>query len=190
MIPDWLSYIDIAFILVILLFAWGGLQDGFAGELIHLLTFTIMGVILFFVYPSLFDYLNRIFRNVNNDNIISALFIALFVMAYFVFKLVNTLAPYLMVKEISTRLDKIEGVLLGTFHGVFVAVFSLIFMIMLGTPEVYDTAREKSYAGKFVCYELVPRIHPQFPMDLIIERRVQKIRDKLFQQDDPKWMDL
>jgi len=65
MIPDWLSLIDVAFVAVALLFAMGGFQQGFAGQVAHVITFLVLGVALFFAYPALFSYMGRLFRNLN-----------------------------------------------------------------------------------------------------------------------------
>ena len=46
--PDWLSFTDISFAVVVLLFAWGGFQKGFAGQVAHILTALIFGALLFF----------------------------------------------------------------------------------------------------------------------------------------------
>ena len=37
MMPVWFSFVDMAFLGVALLFAWGGFQKGFAGQVAHIM---------------------------------------------------------------------------------------------------------------------------------------------------------
>jgi uncharacterized membrane protein required for colicin V production len=183
MIPNWLSLIDIAFIAVVLLFALGGFQKGFAGQVAHVITSVVFGVLLFFAYPNIYSYLGRIFRSVNETYIMWLILAGLAALTVVFFLMVNKLLANVLKTQISDRSDHAYGFGLGFIRGVLVTLFLLIFLVILGPPSSFDTLRGKSYVGKVVCYELVPRIQPRMTR-AVLEERVHKLRDALIYQED------
>jgi uncharacterized membrane protein required for colicin V production len=183
MIPDWLSWIDVAFAGVALLFAWGGFQKGFAGQVAHILTFVIMGVALFFAYPAIFEYFSRIFRSVSQIYLMWLILAGLLILAIGIFLLFTKLLARMLKTQISERSDAAYGLLLGLVRGLLVALFGMIFLVMLDSSgKNYDACRSKSYVGKLVCYELVPRIQPRLAPAL--ERNIQELKDKLMEREE------
>ena len=183
MLPNWLSFIDVAFVGVALLFAWGGYQKGFAEQVAHILTFVIMGIVLFFGYPALFSYFGRVFRNLPDTYLMWLLFAGLLALAIGIFVLISKLLAGLMKTQISERADAVYGFILGLTRGSLVGLFAMIFLVILGPVGIYDTVRIKSYVGKTVCYELVPRIQPHLTR-AVLEEKVQGLKDKLMEQED------
>jgi len=182
MIPDWLSFVDVAFLGVALLFAWGGSQKGFAAQVAHILTFLIMGGFLFFAYPAIYSYLAGIFRNLDEAYLMWLLLVCLVALAFGVFVLSCKLLASLLKAQISERSDHVYGFMLGFVRGALVALFAMIFIVMLGPPRFYDTFRMKSYIGKQVCYNLVPRVQPHLNRGTL-EGKVNQWKQKLLEQE-------
>ena len=183
MIPEWLSFVDVAFLGVALLFAWGGFQKGFAGQVAHILTSLIMGGLLFFAYPAIYNYLSRVFRNLEEAYLMWLLLIGLAALAFGVFVLSSKMLASLLKTQISDRSDHAYGFVLGFIRGALVALFAMIFIVMLGPPRFYDSFRVKSYIGKQVCYNLVPRIQPHLNR-ATLEEKAQEWKQKLLEQQE------
>ena len=183
MMPEWLSLIDIAFVAVALLFAMGGLQRGFASQVAHIITFVALGVFLFFAYPSVFNYLGGVFRNLNETYIMWMILAGLAVLTIVFFIYVSKLIASLLKLQISDRSDRFYGFILGFVRGALVALFALVFLVILGSPKFYDTLRVKSHVGRLVCYEMVPRIQPHLTR-ATLEERVEKLRRALINQKE------
>lgn len=183
MIPEWLSLIDVAYVAATLLFAMGGLQRGFAGQVAHVITFLAMGAVLFFAYPHIFSYMGRLFRNMNETVMMWLILAGLAVLMIVFFIFLSKVLANLLKTQISDRSDRVYGFILGFIRGALVTVFIMIFMVILGTPKVYDSFRTKSHVGKLVCYEMVPRIQPHMTR-AVLEDRVDKLRDALIYQEE------
>lgn len=183
MIPDWLSFVDVAFLGVALLFAWGGFQKGFAGQMAHILTFLIMGGFLFFAYPAIYNYLATIFRNLEEAYLMWLLLICMAALTFGVFVLSTKMLASLLKTQISDRSDHAYGFMLGCIRGALVALFAMIFIVMLGPPRFYDSFRVKSYIGKQVCYNLVPRIQPHLNRSTL-ESQVKEWKRQLLEQQE------
>ena len=183
MIPDWLSLIDAAFVAVALLFAMGGFQQGFAGQVAHVITFLALGVALFFAYPALFSYLGRLFRNLNETYMMWLILAGLVVLAFIFYKLVNKLLAGVLKTQISDRSDRTYGFTLGLIRGVLLALFVMVFLVILWPAKYYDGFREKSQVGKLVCYEMVPHIQPHLTR-AVLEEHVNKLREALIYQEE------
>ena len=183
MIPEWLSLIDVAYVAVALLFALGGLQRGFASQVAHVITFLAVGAILFFAYPSIFSYIGRLFRNLNETYMMWLILAGLAVLTIVFFIFLSKLLSNVLKTQISDRSDRIYGFTLGFIRGALVALFVMIFMVILGPPKTYDTFRMKSSVGQLVCYEMVPRIQPHMTRALL-EERVDKLREALIYQEE------
>lgn len=183
MLPGWLSLIDVAYICLALFFAWGGSQKGFASQIAHILTCLVMGLILFFVYPNVFSYLGRIFRDLNPYSLMWLILIAMAVLAISVFLLFTKLLTGVLDTDVSPKADSIGGFILGLIRGGMVVLYAMIFLVILGPPKFYDTFRLKSFVGKSVCYEMVPRIQPQLSRSALDER-VRGLKDTLRDRDD------
>lgn len=181
--PDWLSLVDIGFVAVALLFAWSGLQKGFAKQIAHILTFVIMGGFLFFAYPSIFTYFERLFRNVDEIYLMWLILGAVVVLAILIFLFLCKILANLLKAQISDGSDNAYGLVLGLIRGLLVALFAMIFLVMLDSSgRVYDAFSSKSHTGTFVCRELVPRIQPRLVPAL--ERNIRQIKDKLLEQEE------
>jgi len=183
MIPEWLSLIDVAYVAVALLFALGGLQKGFAGQVAHVVTFLALGAALFFAYPAIFSYLGRLFRNLNETYMMWLILAGLAALAIVFFILLSKLLANVLKTQISDRSDRVYGFSLGFVHGGLVALFAMVFLVILGSPEVYDRLRMKSHVGKLVCYEMVPRIQPHMTK-AVLEDRVNQLREALIYQEE------
>ena len=127
MMPDWFSFVDMAFLGVALLFAWGGSQKGFAGQVAHILTSLIMAGVLFFAYPAIYSYLSRVFRNLEEAYLMWLLLIGLAALTFGVFVLCSKMLASLLKTQISDRSDHVYGFILGFIRGALVALFALIF---------------------------------------------------------------
>jgi len=183
MIPEWLSLIDVAYVAVALLFALGGLQRGFASQVAHVITFLVVGAALFFAYPSIFSYMGRLFRNLNETYMMWLILAGLAVLTLVFFIFLNKLLANVLKTQISDRSDRTYGFILGFVRGLLVALFVMVFMVILGPPKTYDTLRVKSYVGRLVCYEMVPRIQPHMTR-AVLEERVEKLREALIYQEE------
>jgi uncharacterized membrane protein required for colicin V production len=183
MIPDWLSLIDLTFLSVALLFAWGGYQKGFAGQVAHVATLLIFGGALFTAYPALFNALRDLFYNLNETYLMWLLMVGLAVLVLILFILISKLLSRLLKAQISERSDKVYGLLLGLVRGTLAALLGMIFLVILGPDNVDENFRDKSYTGRLVCQELVPRIQPHLTRDSIGDK-VQTLREKLLEQED------
>jgi uncharacterized membrane protein required for colicin V production len=183
MIPDWLSFVDVVFVGVALLFAWGGGQRGFAAQVAHILTFLIIGGVLFYVYPPIFNYLDGVFRNVEETYLMWLLLIVLAVLAYGIFVLISKLLARVLKAQMTERTDHVYGFFLGFIRGGLTALFAMILLVMLGSPKIYDTFRMKSQVGQLVCYEMVPRIQPHLNRS-VLEEKTEMIRNRLLQREE------
>src|SRR5210317_1014536 len=105
MIPEWLSFIDVAFLGAALLFAWGGFQKGFAAQIAHILTCLIMGVFLFFAYPAIYNFLSGIFRNLEEAYLMWLLLVCLAALTFGVFILTSKMLASMLKAQISKNSD-------------------------------------------------------------------------------------
>jgi|GEM_PF-3512138 len=184
MIPNWLSLIDVLFLTIALLFAWGGSQKGFAEQISHIVTFIFMGLLLFFAYPSIFRYLGRIFRSVEPTYLMWLLLVGVVGAAVLMFILMSKLLAGMMKTQISDTSDMAWGFVLGFIRGALAGVFLMVFLVMLdASGRTYDKMRMKSYVGKLVCYEMVPRIQPHLSR-AVLEEKANALRNKLLEQED------
>ncbi len=184
MIPNWLSLLDVAFVLVALLFAWGGFQKGFAGQVAHVVTFLGMGAVLYFAYPAIFRYLGRLFRNVEETYLMWLILLGVLAMGVGMFILCSKLLARTLKTHISEQSDHAYGFILGLVRGTLVALFAMVFMVMLdASGKAYDTFRTKSRVGRVVCYKLVPHIQPHLTR-AVLEEKARALRDKLLEQED------
>ena len=183
MIPDWLSLIDVAYVAVALLFALGGLQKGFAGQVAHVITFLAMGAALFFAYPAIYSYMGRLFRNLNETYMMWLILTGLAVLTIVFFVFVSKLLANVLKTQISDRSDRVYGFSLGFVRGALVALFAMVFLVILGPNKFDETFRAKSHVGKLVCYEMVPRIHPHVSKSTVNEN-FDKMREALIYQEE------
>ncbi|MCF7818217.1 MAG: CvpA family protein [Kiritimatiellales bacterium] len=183
MIPQWLSLIDVAFVGVAVLFALAGYQKGFAGQVAHILTFVVLGITLFFFYPAVFSYMGRLFRSLDETYMMWLILAGLGVLAILFFKLVSKLLANVMKMQITDKADRNYGFVLGLIRGALLALFAMIFLVILGPPKFYDAFRMKSRVGKLVCYEMVPSIQPHMTRGML-EERVDKLKEALIYQKE------
>lgn len=183
MIPHWLSFIDVGFVVAVLLFAWGGFQKGFASQVAHILTALAMGGLLFFAYPYVHNFLASVFRRIDEAYIMWAVMIALGVLTVFIFILFSKLVAKALKSQISDSSDHAYGLILGLFRGVLTALLFMIVIAILGPPRIEKNFQEKSYTGTFVARELVPRIRPHVGNEVWIENK-EKIKMRLQEERD------
>lgn len=181
--PEWLSLIDIAYVAVALLFALGGFQKGFAGQVAHILTFVAAGVFLFFAYPRIFSYFGRLFRNLNETYMMWLILAGFVVLCVMFFILISKLLANALKTQISERSDRTYGFMLGLIRGALMALFVMIFLVILGSAKFYDAFSEKSRVGRLVCYELVPRIQPRLNKANVGEG-FDRMREALIYQEE------
>lgn len=183
MIPQWLSLIDVAFVGVAVLFALGGYQKGFAGQVAHILTFVVLGITLFFFYPAVFSYMGRLFRRLDETYMMWLILAGLGVLTILFFRLVSKLLANVMKMQITDKADRNYGFILGFIRGALAALFAMIFLVILGPPNCYDIFRSKSRVGKLVCHEMVPRIQPHLTRS-VLEERVNTLRNGLLDRKE------
>jgi uncharacterized membrane protein required for colicin V production len=181
--PEWLSLVDVAYIAVALLFALGGYQKGFAGQVAHILTFVAAGVFLFFAYPKLFGYFGRLFRDLNEIYMMWLILAGLAVLSILFFVYVSKLLANVLKMQISERSDRAYGFTLGLIRGALMALFAMIFLVILGSAKFYESFAEKSHVGQLVCYELVPRIQPHLNKSTV-GSGFDKMREALIYQEE------
>lgn len=160
MIPEWLSLIDVAFLVVAFLFGLSGFQKGFAGQVAHVITFLVLGVALFFGYRSIMGYFRRLLQDLPETYITWLAIAGLVVLAIVFFILVSKLLANVLKTQISNQSDCGYGFILGFVRGALVALFVMVFLVILGPAEFQETLCFKSQAGRLVCNELVPCIRP------------------------------
>ncbi|MDF7801921.1 CvpA family protein [Pontiellaceae bacterium B1224] len=183
MIPNWLSWLDVSFMVAVLLFAWGGYQKGFAAQLAPLLTFAASCVLLFFAYPFLFSYFGKVFRNLEETYLMWMLLITLLVLGIALFILFSKLLAGLLKLQISERADQVWGFVFGSFRGVFTVLLALIILVMVDrTGGSYDRLRAKSQVGKLVCYKVVPVIQPR--LTALYENKISDWKTELLKRDE------
>ncbi len=181
MVPDWLSWIDVAYVGIALVFAWGGFQKGLAGQVAHILTFLLSAILLFFAYPYVYSYLRRVFRDLDQAYVMWLILAAVVAIAIGAFILFTKLLARMLKAQISDGSDAIYGFILGLVRGLLAGLLAMILMVMLdASGKTYDKFRRKSFVGKMVCHELVPRIQPRLAPAL--EQNVQQLKDKLMEQ--------
>jgi uncharacterized membrane protein required for colicin V production len=184
MLPNWLSLIDVAFAATVLLFAMGGFQKGFAGQVAHVITSLSLVIFLFFAYPTIYTYLGGVFRNMEGTFIMWLILAGLAVLTVVFYMFVNKLLANILKTQISDRSDRAYGFSLGLIRGVVVTTLIMIFLVILDSSgKSYETFRMKSRVGKIVCYDLVPRIQPHMTRS-VLEERVNKLREALIYQED------
>lgn len=183
MVPEWLSLIDVAFFAVALLFALGGLQKGFASQVAHIATFAALGALLFFAYPAIFTYMSQLFNNLNETYMMWLILAGLIVLAIVFYMLFSKLLATALKMQISDRSDRSFGFILGLARGAMVALFVMVFMVILGSENIYNALSEKSWVGQFVCYEAAPRIQPHMNKSTVGDS-MDKIREALIHQEE------
>ena len=183
MIPEWLSLIDVAFIAVALLFGLGGLQRGFASQVAHIITFVALGIFLFFAYPAIFTFFGRIFRDLNEVYMMWLLLFGLAVLAVLFFILINKLLASVLKTQISDRSDRVYGFILGFVRGALLALFVMVFSVILGSEKFYNVFSEKSHIGQLVCYEMAPRIQPHLDKSTMGDG-FDRMREALIHQEE------
>jgi len=183
MIPEWLSFIDVAFVAVVLFSAMGGLQKGFAGQVAQVATFVLFGLFLFFAYPSIYNYMATLFQGLDQTYVMWLVLAGLVVLCILFFIFSNKLLATMLKTQISERSDRSYGFTLGLIRGVLLALFALILLVILGPRELSDTLCAKSQVGRLVCRELVPRVQPHLNKETLSED-FEKMRGSLFQQKE------
>lgn len=182
--PDWLSYLDVAFVAVVAWFAWRGAERGFAGQIAPLITFAVVAVLMFFAYPHVFNLLDRSFRKVEEIYFMWLILAGLFLLALGVFSLISKLLAGVMQAKVSVAADRGWGATLGLFRGVLTTVIVMMLMVMLEPrARAYDGFRIKSHVGKLVCYELVPRVQPHLSRT-VLENRTRSWRNALMDREE------
>lgn len=183
MIPIWLSWVDVGFVVVVVLFAWGGFQKGFAAQLAHVLTFLATGMLLFFAYPFLFTYFGGIFRNLEEAYLMWMLLITLFVLGIALFILFSKLLAGLVKMQMSDLADTGWGCFFGLFRGLLIGLTGMILLVMLDRSGLtYDRFRMKSQVGKVVCYHIVPNIQPR--LTTLYEDKIGDWKSTLLQREE------
>ncbi len=183
MMPDWLSLIDAAVVLAVLLFAWSGFQKGFAAQVAHILTFLFLGSGLFFAYPDLYRFLGRTFQRIDEAVMMWLLLAGLVLLSILIFTLLSKLLALLLKKQISARSDRVCGLLLGTLRGGLAALLVMIVLVMVGPQRLEEYFRMNSRSGEFVALKLVPRIRPHLNRP-VVEETARAWKSRLLDQKE------
>lgn len=183
MLPNWLSYIDVVYVVVCLMFAWGGYQKGFATQLAQVFTFFFVGVLLFFAYPLCFEYFTRVFRSLEQAYLMWILLALLLLAGIGLFILVKKMLAALFKAQISDSVDAGWGLICGFLHGAMVTLIGMIILVMVDrSGKSYDTMRIKSYVGKAVCHHMVPHIQPR--LTTLYENKVQDWQSEMLRREE------
>jgi len=182
MVSGWFSFVDVVFFGVALLLAVGGYQRGFAGQVAHVVTFLVMGFLLFFTYPPAFGYLEQHFFNVDAAYLMWALFFGLLLLAVGCFSMVGRLLAKVLKVRVSSRSDHVYGFALGFARGALMALLGMVFLVILGPPEFRECFRAKSPVGKLVCNEMVPHIQPRIPHARL--EGIERVKSALLYQEE------
>lgn len=188
MIPEWLSLIDLTVLAAVLLFAFGGLHKGFAGQIAHILTFLITGLILFFAYPFIYTELTDLFYRLNERALMWIILIGLVILTMGIFLLISVLLSKIIKSKIPHRADQFFGLILGAIRGMLLALLVMIFFILLGPSSFHQRFQEKSKTGTFVCKKMIPTIQPHIPSSAM--DRVDNIKQRLMEQEEAGNIDL
>jgi uncharacterized membrane protein required for colicin V production len=183
MVPEWLSWVDVAYVVAVLLFALSGFNHGFAGQLAHIITVIMLGVVLFFACPALFNYFSQLFRNLDERYMMWLILAGVAIATLLFFHLVSKLLATALKTQISDQSNHAYGFILGLIRGVLVTLFVMVFLVILGPPDIYKGFNKKSYVGKFVCSEMVPRIQPHMTRSAL-EERVNTLRNRLLERPE------
>lgn len=186
MIPEWFSWIDVVFVLVVLLSALGGFQKGFAGQIAQLSTFILFGILLFFAYPNIYHHMVLRFHDLDQAYVSWLILLGMAVLSLLFFILTNRALAKMFKSQISSRSDHSYGFLLGFIRGVLFALFAMILLVILGPSELANTMRAKSVAGKFVSRKLVPCVQPHLNRSTL-NADFEKMRSSLFHQEDAEF---
>lgn len=183
MLPNWLSYIDVVYLVICCMFAWGGFQKGFAVQLAQVLTFFFVGILLFFAYPFCFTYFTRVFRSLEQTHLMWMLLVALFIAGIGLFFLFRKMLAALFKAQISDSADAGWGTIFGFIHGALVSIIVMIILVMIDRSGTsYDKMRMKSYVGKAVCYHMVPHIQPR--LTTLYENQIQDWQSDLMKREE------
>jgi len=162
MLPSWLSYIDVIFLLVVLLFAWGGSQRGYAAQVAPAISLVIMSGVMLFAYPAVYEYFRDEMVEFNAVFLMWISLAAVGVFGFVIYLLVDVLTVRLVTKEMSVRADHTNGFFLGLVRGAFVGIFVMTLIVMLGPVQIYEHFKGKSAVGGMICNEIAPRVLPEF----------------------------
>lgn len=183
MLPSWLSLVDVVFLVVVGLFTAGGFQRGFAAQIAYVITFLFAGVLLFFGYPHLFGYLDRVFRGLADAYLMWIILATLVVLAIALYIMVSKLLAGLLKMQYSEQTDHIWGMVFGAARGILTGLAILIFIVMLEqSGKMYDTFSAKSVVGKLVCKDIVPRIQPR--LAAMYESKIRVWQAELLKQEE------
>lgn len=181
--PEWLSLVDAAVLVAVVFFAWGGFQKGFAAQVAHILTIVIVGGFLFFAYPAIFDYFERLLQSVEDTYIMWLILAATVVLGILIFAMLSKVLAKVLKAQVSDIFDSVYGMLLGLLRGVLAVLLALVFLVMLDSSgRAYDKLNGKSYVGRFVCGQVVPRIQPRLAP--AFEEKVEEFKRKLLDRKE------
>ena len=157
-----ISFVDVAVIVVVLFFAFFGYFKGFANQIASFLALVLLGLILYFVYPPLFNYLTDLFNSLNQTVVVWVLIILFTVLSFVFFILMNKLLVKILKLQVSENSDHFYGVVMGFFQGVMIVLLALSFIVILGSKGTSEKVKEneKSYVGRFTCNQIIPHIQP------------------------------
>jgi len=186
MIPEWLSFIDITIVVVVLFSALGGLQKGFSGQMAQVTTFVLFGLFLFFAYPTIYNHMTDLFQGLDKIYIMWLVLAGLLLLCILFFILLNKLFATILKTQVSERSDRTYGFTLGLIRGVLFAIIGMILLMILGPSNLSDTLTAKSQVGRFVDQELVPHVQPHLNKETFGED-LEKMRSSLFPQKEAEF---
>ncbi len=152
---DWASkvnWIDILFLIVILRSIYIGSQRGFFTELFNILGIGIAIVLgIHFYLPAGNFLLKYLFIPLNISNLIA--FLAIWFLAYLLFRIVEGLVKKLLKIEIlpgiNKAIDRIGGPVIGLCKGIAVSVFVYLVILLIPVGYIVNSAKANSLSGNF-----------------------------------------
>lgn len=176
MIPEWMSLIDLSFVVLVLLFGMSGFQQGYARQLVHVFSYLLGMVFLLFLYPLLFNFVSYSCPGCSETYLIWAMLLGMIFVGIGVFMLVVRLMARRFKAEASGGKDRSMGFLFGMIRGGLLLLFVLMYAAILGSRESRDVMAGKSVVGEVVCEVLAPQAQPRMEKGSISEwgERIQR----------------
>lgn len=152
-----MSVLDIIFLCILLVFAFGVYQKGFIKEVFSKLAFIAGGVVGVFFSPYFaFNVLKPIVSIKNNFILYIISFVCLFSIIYLIIKIIGCMVGMIFEFPILKSLDRSLGVILGLLEGsiiVFLIIELMIMQSIFPCKDIIETSKIASFFIKYILNE-------------------------------------
>ena len=159
MITQWLGWVDLLLLLIIMISALGGSQQGVFQQIPEILGLSAFGALLFTVYPPLFLHMETALPKLNETLLIWLLLVGVLLTSIGLFAFTESIFQKIAPQRTNGK-DRVEGFIFGLFRGGLVGFLILILLLLIGTKFIKRVIYEDSLAGQFVCNTCLPKIQP------------------------------